>query len=255
MRIAAHPTGNRTIAVDDYLKEFGHPSIDARADTRPEAICPFCRTDLYVVAEGTKRSAHFKHRMNVFCPSKDPAGRPYLPLKPTTPDPVAGARLRQAFRAKWRWHFFKISKMIPFLAPEEFTGLIERATENDVWEHVDFPESDIPYVFVILADFPPWTSTRSERKPQRALWFRFWFSPDVRTIDDLWIWPETNISLHRASFEPPARSTSVPKYEDLLKETLVEIDHRFLDQPDPRIPGFIETAVESWFDCHPDFAG
>ena len=254
MRIALHPHTRQKIDHARYIKEFGHKDVVGKeVDLRPEAICPFCGGNVYSAAEKT-RTPHFRHHPGAFCPSMEPAGRPYLPLTPNNPDPVAGAVLRAAFRLHWRRHYVAIRRLVPCLSPEEFVDLIRIASEQGVWDYIGFEEIDIPYVFLLMADFPPWTSTKANGKHERDLWLRFFYNPEVRAVEDLWIIPRQNVVLHRVSFKAPKNKRARPPYEDLLKETTIEMDQTFLEGPEPNLPGFIVTVVERCFARRPEFA-
>ncbi|MEF3136075.1 hypothetical protein OS035_32165 [Rhizobium sp. 268] len=42
----------------------------------------------------------------------------------------------------------------------------------------------IPYVLVMLADYPPWTGTPARgTRPGREFWYRFWFLDTERALD------------------------------------------------------------------------
>lgn len=148
-----------------------------------------------------------------------------------------------------------MNKLVLFLSPEEFIGLLEIAMENRIWDYKGFRETDIPYSLLLLADFPPWTSTRRNRTHERRLWNRFWYSPNVRTIDMLWIEPVERVQLFRAFFEPPARRNGRLAYEDLIRYDPVPIDRNFLEGPEPRVATFVDATVEAWLAARPSFNG
>lgn len=255
MRIALHPVSRQEIDPTSYVREFGHAAIGQDGhNPRPDAVCPFCGSGVYLAAEASSREPHFRHRRGAVCPSMAPAGTPYLPLQPGNPDPAAGERLRQAFLRNWRLHFAAVRTLAPCLSPEEFIELIDAATRHGIWDYVDFPEEDLPLAFLLLRDFPPWTGTRRQGKPERQLWLRYFFSPNVRNLNDLWIQPRGEVILHRASFKPPTRRNGRPAYEDLLKDSVLPIGRDFLHQEPPNLPNFIVEPIEAWLNRSSSFA-
>ncbi|MEO3432387.1 hypothetical protein [Inquilinus sp. CAU 1745] len=189
MRAALHPSADRKINAEAYEREIGHRSVDRSiSDDRRKARCPYCLQRLAVRAATTQRSAHFAHPSDGgFCPSKKPAGEPYLDLTPTNPDPGAARSLKRAFKRNWVKHYRRLEAMVPFLSVREFLSLLDEADEKQIWGHVGLEERWIPYILVLLADFPPYTSRQKDGKPARIYWFRFWFGSKITEIGQLWI--------------------------------------------------------------------
>lgn len=254
MRFAKDPNNNQTISIADYVMRYGHQAIDSIITNNiPRARCPFCGGELSVVAEAARTTQHFRHLPRTICPSKSPAGAPYINLPEGQRDEDAGVELRTSFRRRWIYHFKMVNRLVPFLSPEEFVNLLRLASERRIWDYVDFNEAYIPYALVLQADFPPWTSTRREGKTQRNLWIRFWYNSDVTTINMLWNEPIDRVELYRAFFEPPTTKRGRPAYTDLIKyeEQIINLD--FLNEPQPYIAQFIVDAVNNWFNERDDF--
>ncbi|MBI4990283.1 MAG: hypothetical protein HZC23_15820 [Rhodocyclales bacterium] len=246
MRIAKHPTTSAQMTVPDYIKSYGHRPI-AGTDLRPHPRCPFCGQGLTIVAGKTDyTTGHFAHFPNSgFCPSKEPAGRPYLRLSPVDPDPAHGDYLRKMFWKYWERIYGRLCDLVPYLSLNEFIALIREANRLRVWEYRHLELWEIPYVFVLLADFPAKTGIKKNGKPCRIYWFRFWYAPSVKSIDDLWIRPEIEPTLFRASFEQPRRDGTIPGYDKLVKFYPIHQDRDYLaNQPEDPIKGWVRKEVE-----------
>lgn len=255
MHVALDPVTLKLISVGEYVRKFGQPTLGKEKQNIPRAVCPFCGSPLYVRAKTPVRAMHFAHGRNPDCPTIEPARLPYLVLKPTDPDPDAGLRLRRTFRKNWQRHFAKLASEVPGLNyREEFIPLLERSLTQRIWEYRDLAEDMLPYVLLLLADFPPWTGfSNPDGTWHRRYWLRFYLGRDAADIPDLWIGPEDSSKLYRASFEPPSRRTSRPKYENLVRITKIPLSNEFLQTPiEPPRP-FIVERVEEWLARHPAF--
>lgn len=243
VRIGLHPETLQKITAEDYSNRTGARTVE-RLDgfKAADAICEFCRENIYLAGGSSDRVLHFRHRPGGHCPTKIPAGRPYLELTPVDGDPTSGAHLRSDVRRNWKRHFSALSNLVPFLSPEEFTSLLEIASERRVWDYRGLQEENVPYVLVLVADFPPWTSIKRNGRPERKLWFRFMYRSQVQSISDLWIRPSERPVLYRTSFISPKHRNGRPAYEDLqLSKPMDES----LPPRDP--PDFVAKSVEGWF--------
>lgn len=253
MRSAFHPLFDRPITIEGYYQAFGRRRVDG-VDSRPKARCPFCRVCLNDRA-GTRdvTTAHFYHPgKSGFCPSKAGAGQPYLVLTPAYPDTAHAKFLKIAFRERWEWHFHKLSTMVKFFSVSEFMALIGRANELRIWEYKNLLPTELPYVMVLLADFPPDTGICKNGVPLRKYWFRFWYDARIRSLDDLWIKCEEPTMLFRASYYPPKRKGAIPGLDSLVKFYPIPRDSGFLHGPKPglgsfplkHIPPFLEKLLQ-----------
>lgn len=129
----------------------------------PDAICRACRNLVYLVGGNPERALHFRHRTGSTCPTMSVTGEPYLRMSPINGDVRSGAVLRKAVRVNWKAHYSAITDMVPFLSPEEFVLLLNLACERRTWDYRGLTEIHIPSVLVLMADFPPWASTRRRR--------------------------------------------------------------------------------------------
>lgn len=243
-----HPNHiERQISADEYDEEFLRSTTQPGGlRLRPQPHCEVCNTRLTFIQGNDRHVSYFKHDSGVFCPTKEPAGRPYLALTPVDPDPEAGRRLRIKFKQNWRWHFDAVYHMVPLLAVDEFITIVRFATEKNAWAYRGLEERMVPRLLVLMADFAPWTSYP---KNERDYWFHFFFESGVTSLDALWIRPDPNATLFRASYTAPKTVRGTPSYEDLIKrKPMVGIPER-PDGPLRRpIPDFVVGKITAWFE-------
>jgi hypothetical protein len=163
----------------------------------------------------------------MFCPTKEPAGKPYIQLHPRVEDPTRSAALKNSVAASWANYFIKMRELVPCLSPEEFISLIERANEHRIWVYASLEAWQIPYVLVMLADFPTHTSVKIKGVPARKYWFRFFFDAQIRHIQDLWIYPRTTVRFFRSSYKQHGRG--MPRLTDLKFTRELPLTADYLD--------------------------
>lgn len=235
MRVAWHPAEDRFILAKDLEKEFGNRlALDGDLYLKPMARCKVCSSRLTLISGNPTRVAHFRHAEGINCPTSEPAGRPYLRLTPTDPDPERGRQLRQEVFERHQDLHVEMQHLVPFFSVSEFRTLLRRATERRVWDYRNLTFGTLPKTLVMLADYGP-----SSGLPGRQYWFRFWFDHEIRDIDRLWIEPNTDPSLFRASFKPPSAIGARPAYEDIKK-----IAEYPWDRP-AFLPGLSETESQN----------
>jgi hypothetical protein len=247
MRIALHPIKNEQITIDEYIKEFGHRPI-LQSDNRKRARCPFCMADLNDVAGKTRDTiGHFAHfPESNSCPSKEPAGKPYLRLTPTASDPERSKELKNFFLNRWDLYYSKLRELIPYLSKSEFLALIQRANKLRIWEYRHLMLWEIPYVFVLLNDFPGTCHSKIDNGKCRKYWFRFWYDSSINELSDLWINRHSDPVLFRASFIQPGRRGVTPGIEKMVKFNSIQRDINYLDRPLPRsLPEWLSKGVEN----------
>lgn len=252
MHEALHPTIVRNITVAEYHRVFGRkPLGDTSPDNRPRARCPFCGQEMSIVGDKSNNTVgHFAHkRGSGFCPSKEKAGRPYLRLTPRRPDPERGMAIRREFRATWRQQLNHLESLVPALHIDEFLELLELADRWRIWEYSGMTAGDVPYVFLVLADFSTLTAQQEpDGSSKRMFYFRFFYDAALRDIEDLWIWPGERPVLHRVSYTPTVRGGPPPE-KNIKRSTPVEVRNGFLLdlKPIPEKPRWLVQNVEAWF--------
>lgn len=251
MHEALHPITGKKITVAQYVRDIGRLPVGHKgSDPRPPATCPFCHQTMSVVGDKSDNTVgHFSHKpKSGFCPSKEPAGKPYLELSPRMSNPIAGKVLKSNFRGNWVRHYRHLESLVPALHFKEFLALLELAEKWRVWEYAGLAEAQVPYVFLALADFTPASGQFSAGSPKRKYWLRFMYDSPIRRMEDLWISPSKVPSLHRVSYKPPL-GAGRPSTKDLLKSSLLNPDYAFLGSPTtPSAPlPWLVTAVEDWF--------
>lgn len=251
MHEALHPNHDYKVDVSAYLRDFGRLPLGHKGpESRRPPRCPFCGQDLSVIGDknGQSTTGHFAHKpRSDFCPSKVPAGKPYLDLRPRRPDLLASLNLRTEFKATWQQQLKQLEDMVACLDHREFLGLLALADKWRIWEYANLHVGQVPFVLVALADFSPVTGRHDrEGAPLRKLWLRFFYDSELRRLEDLWIRPTTPPALFRVSYLPKPRG-GIPDSKNLLRSTPVEISAKFLTRPvAPPTPPWLVDKVEDW---------
>lgn len=236
MKFAADPVTGAQIEAVEYLQRYGRRPLGAEVDFRPPPTCETCKQTLRLVAGKTDDTrGHFAHRpLSGYCPAKDFSALPYGKLTPTQPDPVRARVLRQQFVERWRWVFTEVARFVPLLDAHEFLELVRIADNDGLWGYRHLELRDVPELFLMLRDFTPATSRIGLGGNRRVYWFRFWYSANVRKIDDLWITPPNQVTLFRASFVAPIGRKKLPDTEALVKLKVME-RVQFVPPLDPKL--------------------
>ncbi len=213
MKIGLDPRTFEPITPEQFIVRYGRTPIGS-GPHGIRAICESCEQELSLVGgKTTSTHSHFSHLPNSgFCPTKEPAGRPYGHLRPTNPDLKHAQLIRSDFVNRWQWVYSEIQRFVPELDTWEFLELVRRADQNEIWGYRNLTLLQVPELFLMLADFPPHTS----RFKRRHFWMRFWFSANIRNLDDLWITPPTEVRLFRASYKIAPGSKAAPGITQLV---------------------------------------
>ncbi|MBW8298714.1 MAG: hypothetical protein K0M60_03845 [Hydrogenophaga sp.] len=202
----------------------------------------------------------FAHYPNSeFCPTKEPAGAPYIGLTPGRPDNVAAAAMRSAFRHKWKWHYKRLDEIVPLLSVQEFLEVVTLATERRTWAYEGLDKRDIPYILALQSDFSPWTGRKQKLEgkwvPRRLYWFRFWLESTEPEVDALWRSGRGAINLVRATYRSPLSQNAKPPGIDAIigQPTDIQTSVDFLSGDEPQIVEYVADKVEDWFRHHPAF--
>lgn len=254
MRYAYLSDNDEEITAIRYFDVFGRATTDRIDNFRPPTVyCDVCNEEVFPV-DAKNKTPHFRHREGSNCPTKKPAGLPYLTLRPTEPDEQHARQLKLSFAAHWKWHYAEVSRHVPFLSIREFIRLVEIATEENIWAYAGLPETRIPYVLLLTADFSPLTGRKDKGIPLRKLWFRFCYGIEVAEVKQLWITPVEALRPRRLSYIAPTRRNARPKEEDRLGNSPIAIDVNFLEKPEPTVPDWVEREMLAWFSSRKDFS-
>lgn len=248
MKKALHPTQNRPITVVEYIQLFG-PRLDhlGKQNSRPPARCPACNEDMHPRGESDPEvDGVFAHKPNsiAYCPLKQSAAQPYQILPQTNPDIVAAKRLRSSFFAHWKYHWKLLRDYAPFADIAEFIALIRYADQQCIWHYKNLQEYEIPYIFLVLKDFPP---IKSKGKWLRKEWIRFWFDSRVRTIDDLWIKTTGDWRIVKAIYAAPRSMGAIPGPAQLKSTDIPLLKLNFLQSGEPSVHPYQESSMKSEF--------
>lgn len=191
-----HPHKNELITHPEYIQlaaKHGFQLPNEYVGGR----CPVCKRRMKGRAGHKKDDGHFYHNDSLFCPTKDPASRPYLGKTPANADPVAAARNREFARRNINAIWSRLNEMVPYLDLREFVSILEEGRRINVYGYVDLDPALLPYVYVTLINFLPSKS----RNKQRKLKFCFFYEAEVENYKDLWIDRGRECHLSRISYD------------------------------------------------------
>lgn len=192
---ALHPTSSEMISYLDFLK-YALDLNYSKPNDAPLARCPVCKRAMKVRAGKTKDDGHFYHNDEFFCPTKDPASRPYIKLTPTHSDQAAIIKNRDFAATNMNFIYSKTKNIVPFLDFKEFIEILIEAKRLNVYGYTNLIAEYLPYVYVTLINFLPRTSYQKSRR----LKFCFFYQDNIQSIDDLWINKGFSSDLFRISY-------------------------------------------------------
>jgi hypothetical protein len=247
MKSALHPYVNQSITVPHYINEFG-TKLDKHGDERirPLARCPACSGEMHTKGETNPTvDGVFSHQPNTnhFCPLKVSAAEPYEVLPPVDEDPNRTRALRASFMNNWKYHYSLMKDYLKVLSIFDFIKLIKFADKNRIWSYRHAEENQIPYILLVLKEFPP---VKSKGKYIRRDWIRFWFDSRVRSLEDLWIETNGDWFLIRATYANPINGAT-PNHTQLKKTEIIQADLDFLDKDEPKLADFVIEEMEKEF--------
>lgn len=247
MKTALHPYTNKSITVLNYINEFG-TKLDAYGNEqiRPPARCPACSGEMHTRGETNPTvDGVFSHQPNTthFCPLKASAGEPYIVLPPVDEDHNRTTALRTSFMRNWKYHYSLMKSYLKVLNVFDFINLIKFADKNRIWSYRNLEENQIPYVFLVLKEFPP---VKYQGKYIRRDWVRFWFDSRVRSLDDLWIETNGDWLLIKAIYAKP-RSGGTPTHKQLKDTEILQADLDFLNVDEPKLADFVIQQMQQEF--------
>lgn len=235
---ALHPFEMKRISIEEYRREFGAAPIDRTRLIIPNARCPKCFNSLSIRAPS--RREHFWHAQHRCVDTRFGHGV-FEGLTLAPENPQRGGMARAEFRQTWRSHYSVLVDLIPKFSVDEFIVLLERATAQRMWDLVDFPQHLIPYLFAMLADFPPRTGLRTRR-----FWYRFWLPAPNLPPQALWIERPEITQIVQGMFTPPIEEDGFPDPDEFDFE-LKPIRRNFVADNFPSKHQFIETRVDNAF--------
>lgn len=213
-------------------------------------ICPHCSNRNMVLRARSSISVppYFAHPKNFgYCPSQENREGIYRGYGIQNPDPNNAKKLRDNFRHYWQYYFKKLKQLVPYLRKEEFTRLIDIASEERIWEYRNVEPYHIPYLLVTLADFPI-QKPDSYYKPEncRQLYFRYWFNTHLNNYEDIF-GNLRELSLCRASYKLEGKER-IPMPERLMKTLNISIDNDLLHRDVEDIPLAVKNWVNRYFE-------
>jgi len=136
-----------------------------------------------VRAGKTKADGHFYHDDNLFCPTKDPASRPYLKLTPTSPDLAAIQANRDFAKTNLELIYARVKSIAPYLDFKEFVEILKEAKRLNIYGYANLIATHLPYVYVTLINFLP----NASYQRRRQLKFCFFYEEKIQSFEELWI--------------------------------------------------------------------
>lgn len=205
-----HPTANQMLTVLEY-KALALALNYTDANNAPPGRCPVCKRPMRLKAGQTKDDEHFYHPDNLFCPTKDPAARPYLGKRPRSYNQAAVDANRNWVAAHIEHIYSRVAEIAPCLDLNEFIAILRRAKELNIYAYANYQAEHTPYVLVTLINFLRSTSYRKTRQ----LKFMFFFDSGILAYDDLWINKGFGSELVRVSYN---------KNNKTQRSTVIDID-------------------------------
>lgn len=212
---ALHPAKPEMMSHSGYLK-FALDLNYTKSNDAPSARCPVCRRAMKVKGGQTKDDGHFYHDDNLFCPTKDPASRPYLKLTPTRPDAAAIQANRDFATKNIELIYARVKSIVPYLDLSEFVDILKEAKRLNVYGYANLIPAYLPYVYVTLINFLPSASYQKSRK----LKFCFFYEEKIRSFEELWIDKGFSSDLFRISYSNGVtqKVTKIDTSTDYLNE-------------------------------------
>jgi hypothetical protein len=218
-----HPTKREMMSYDEYQR-FALDLSYKRLNDAPPGRCPVCKREMKVRAGQAQGNGHFYHNDDLFCPTKDPAARPYRNLIPNNPD-AAVVQANRSFAAdNIDLIYSKLKSIVPCLDLKEFITILKEAKRLNVYGYANAVSAHLPYVYVTLINFLPSNSYNNSRKFR----FCFFYDAKIQSYEELWINRGFSSDLFRISYSR-GRTQKVTKIEistDYLSETSVKMTER-----------------------------
>lgn len=192
---ALHPTKPDMMSYNEYL-QFALALNFVKPNDAPSARCPVCRRVMKVRAGQTKADGHFYHDDSLFCPTKDPASRPYLKLTPTCLNTAAIQQNRDFATANLDLIYARVKSIAPCLDFKEFIEILKEAKRLNVYGYANLIATHLPYVYVMLINFLPSSSYQKSRKFK----FCFFYEEKVQSFEELWTNKGFSSDLFRISY-------------------------------------------------------
>lgn len=186
--------------------------------------CPVCKRRMKVRGGHKKDDGHFYHNDSNFCPTKNPASRPYLGKKSTQIDPVAVEQNLEFLRVNIEHIWSRLNEMVPYLDLKEFIAILEQAKSLNVYGYAGLDPELLPYVYVTLINFLP---SKSKNK-QRKMKFCFFYEATVQEYEQLWIDRGHQCHLTRISYQ--GNLTKRVKVFEMESEYITRLKYRLSDK-------------------------
>ncbi|WP_296235991.1 hypothetical protein [uncultured Pseudomonas sp.] len=193
---AFHPHKDEIITHPEYIQLAAKNGFQL-ANDYVGGRCPVCKRRMKVRAGHKKDDGHFYHNDSDFCPTKDPASRPYLGKTPTQVDPTAAENNLEFTRTNIEHIWSRLNEIVPYMDLREFIAILEEAKRLNVYGYSGLDPKLLPYVYVTLINFLPSKS----RNRQRKMKFCFFYEASVEDYEELWIDKGRECHLVRISYE------------------------------------------------------
>ncbi|WP_133650249.1 hypothetical protein [Paraburkholderia flava] len=244
---ALHPLEPRMATVAEYLADFPDDSSELHTPHTSHAPprCPLCGDELQLVQlrdrAHTRYFAHIAHERPA-CPLVNDALPNPLLVDAHAVDPDHERVRRDEFARHWRQHLHAIRQQVPGFTAVRLTRVIEHADVLHVWAWPTLVQADLPYIFLVLAEFIATTPG----VPQSA-WLRFWFDASVHCVGDLRTGRAGRAAprLFRLRYRPP-RVSMFPGPQHLLACDEVPMNADFLSHGAARLTRAEVMLVESF---------
>lgn len=231
------------ITVQSYLAEFG---VDALHGEAPHPRCPLCHRALLLIgALSTHIRPRFSHgsRVQSRCPLVRHGELPNELLINDSSDIEIAVAQRQAFFARWQWHYHLMRRadLMPSMSIGRFLGLAELSTQRGLWRYTELNLALAPYIQLAMAGFLP--GERGQRNG--GSWIRFWFDASVRSIADLHAGRHPAPRFFKTHYVRP-RIARTPSSHHVFHLEEVALDLGYLENPAPETSAADIAACWEW---------
>lgn len=213
-----HPNRNELITHPEYV-QLATENDCQRPNDYVGGRCPVCKRRMKVRGGHKKDDGHFYHNDGDFCPTKDPASRPYLNKVPTQVDQNAVVQNIEFLRTNIENVWSRLNELVPYIDLLEFIDILKEAKRLNVYGYAELDPELLPYVYVTLINFLPSKSKNKYRK----LKFCFFYDATVRDYQELWIDRGHECHLVRVSYK--GNKTKRAKVFDMESEYLTRLEY------------------------------
>jgi len=226
---ALHPTENRIISFSEYKQYTLNQGVTVPRNA-PKARCPVCKADMGARAGRTQANGHFYHLDDIFCPTKNPAERPYLGLVAENANINHVQANKEFVKNNIEKIYKRLKEIVPFFDFKEFIAILKEARKLNCYGYANLDINYIPYVYVTMINFLPKNGVKVGGN-RRKFKFCFFYDANIQTYENLWINQGMIADLIRVSYDKSQtkKVTAIDTTLDYLKNTDFKLSKKQLE--------------------------